>query len=403
MVENQGPRRERISRRSLAAMGATVLGHQLAGGVSASPPELAALAASLDHLRLCAGADCRLPRRGGRAGQCCGKWVVAGFRKPILDPGGKEPVRLTTSERWASIAHDFQDGWTGPTTSWVCQLMTQRCRVDGRIIRVADEVRLSAPSVGNLGVERQADIVPLGHGAQRLRHFLSNGREFLAGRGFIPCMAGIDAASIAISPARNASGSETRGGQRERRHRHVAKSARVRASRVVRRHPRGRKSPHRRQAQMALDGAVQRRVERVAIDALEDADAHRPPGASTRRISARAASRSAKNMSANWLTTRSKRSSGKGSSSARHSCQAIINPSWAAATRAMASMSGLESRAATVPSGPTRGAASRATMPVPVPISSTRSPGRGRATSSNARQRARRSPAPRNARRSLPG
>ncbi len=44
MVENQGPPRERISRRSLAAMGATVLGHQLAGGVSASasPPELVA-------------------------------------------------------------------------------------------------------------------------------------------------------------------------------------------------------------------------------------------------------------------------------------------------------------------------------------------------------------------------
>jgi hypothetical protein len=37
-VENQGLRRERMSRRSLAALGATVLGHQLAGGLPARRP-----------------------------------------------------------------------------------------------------------------------------------------------------------------------------------------------------------------------------------------------------------------------------------------------------------------------------------------------------------------------------
>ena len=41
-MENQVPRRERISRRSLAAMGAAVLGHRLVGGHLAGGPELVA-------------------------------------------------------------------------------------------------------------------------------------------------------------------------------------------------------------------------------------------------------------------------------------------------------------------------------------------------------------------------
>ena len=52
----------------------------------------------------------------------------------------------------------------------------------------------------------------------------------------------------------------------------------------------------------------------------------------------------------------------------------------------MLSMAGLASSPATDPVGPTFGAASRATMPVPVPMSSTRSPGWSRATASNARR-----------------
>ncbi len=103
------------------------------------------------------------------------------------------------------------------------------------------------------------------------------------------------------------------------------------------------------------------------------ANAMRPPGFSTRRICATVTSGRGANMWPNWLTTTSNWPSGKGRLSASPSSHWVA-PSLAtrAFSRATSSRAGV--RSSPVTDAPAR-AAVIATTPVPVPTSSTVSPG----------------------------
>jgi hypothetical protein len=107
MVENQGPRRERISRRSLAAMGATVLGHQLAGGVSARRPEFVA---PLSRDGLFAPVPAAGPDRGSLWVQPPNSGGAGGLAPDFFE------MFTTRGEEWAG-ARGFIDVWVVRVTS----------------------------------------------------------------------------------------------------------------------------------------------------------------------------------------------------------------------------------------------------------------------------------------------
>lgn len=104
----------------------------------------------------------------------------------------------------------------------------------------------------------------------------------------------------------------------------------------------------------------------------------RPPGRTTRSSSEATRSASGAKMAAKTETARSKRASSAGMAPASPWAQERVRPSRSARSRATCSRRAAGSTAVT--SAPRR-AAARAALPVPQPMSSTRSPGRGRATS----------------------
>ena len=107
----------------------------------------------------------------------------------------------------------------------------------------------------------------------------------------------------------------------------------------------------------------------------------RPPGASTRRISARAPARFSMNIRPIWHRTTSVVASGRGSAAASATCHSMGAPEDGVAV-ATSIMSGATSTPVTVPVGPTCSAASRVTAPVPQAMSATRSPARSPAVRS---------------------
>ena len=109
----------------------------------------------------------------------------------------------------------------------------------------------------------------------------------------------------------------------------------------------------------------------------------RPPGTSTRCISASAADRSGKNCSPSWQHTTSNEPSASGIATAlpsRHTMGAPVAAGPAALAAATASMPGFRSKPTTPPVRPNRCEANRATTPVPQATSRTRSPGFGSAS-----------------------
>ena len=116
----------------------------------------------------------------------------------------------------------------------------------------------------------------------------------------------------------------------------------------------------------------------------------RAPSRLTRTTSSRARSTSGKNCIPCWHTTASNDASGRGRSSAlawRHSTGATPAASWRPIfswRAATASMAAFRSTPTTLPVGPTRVAAARATNPVPQARSRAASPGRSCAASSTA-------------------
>src|SRR6266566_4471628 len=105
----------------------------------------------------------------------------------------------------------------------------------------------------------------------------------------------------------------------------------------------------------------------------------RPPGVSTRKISAKTASLSGIRSITRFEITTSKLASGNGSCSASLSPNSTFAaPISAAAVRAFVSISGVMSIPVTWPCSPTICAATSESVPAPEPMSSTRSPGASR-------------------------
>ena len=105
---------------------------------------------------------------------------------------------------------------------------------------------------------------------------------------------------------------------------------------------------------------------------LQTATPTLPPGRSTRRISRRAVTGEATNISPNWQSTTSNASSGRESDSAGIAANVtLFTPAAFAVSSTYGTHSGTRSVASTDPEGPTRFAASAATIPGPVATSST--------------------------------
>jgi hypothetical protein len=99
----------------------------------------------------------------------------------------------------------------------------------------------------------------------------------------------------------------------------------------------------------------------------------RPPGRSTRRISANALALSGTRLRTPLLVTTSTEASGNGIASALPSTTSTVSaPANATFRRSFSSICGVRSRARTRPSGPASRAAINASVPDPAPMSSTR-------------------------------